>query len=172
MPSLAASFHIWWKEQNWNAFVFGSHRDCFCFPSFTYYNWLLATTLWLPKSSFPYSLLLTSLDWTLFSNYLCLSSNGLFNLVKKHSPFSLDSIYKDFNSSHWCTSLSNMVTVYSSFYIVQWDGHFRSYSGAESLSEGSLSTDCENLMSASSEVPKLNVFWAGSPGKAKLIRFI
>ena len=30
----------------------------------------------------------------------------------------------------------------------------------------SLSTDCEDLMSASSEVPKLNVFWAGSPGKA------
>lgn len=34
----------------------------------------------------------------------------------------------------------------------------------------SLSTDSEDL-SASSKVPKLNMFWAGSSGRAKLIRF-
>lgn len=34
----------------------------------------------------------------------------------------------------------------------------------------SLSTACEDV-SASREVPKLNMFWAGSSGRAKLIRF-
>lgn len=35
----------------------------------------------------------------------------------------------------------------------------------------SLSSDCEDLMSASSEKPKIYVFRASSPGKVKLIRF-